>query len=139
LMSATTSNCSTSVGPNDGATDSGQGNDVQMADSAADASTSSCGTMTCSAGTVCVHAVISGGACVPPSDAGVCYDGAVLMGNCCIQHSESYWCATLPSSCAGNVNCGCAQSVCLAVPDGGVQCPCQTATATGIECACLAP
>jgi hypothetical protein len=86
-----------------------------------------CGTTTCSSSDVCVMNQFEGGALHPPSDAGTCPDGDVLIGPSC-SPAPTYQCEPTPSACAAGLTCTCAQSLCdssyrcMDAKDGLVSC-----------------
>ena len=97
--------------------------------------TSACGGATCAAGEVCVTTHSSGGPCYAPNDAGVCPSGTRMSGGCCINDGSVLACKSVPAECLGGSSCGdktCASKLC-----GG--CICNTASAAGVDCSCLAP
>ena len=101
-----------------------------------DTTASACGSVTCGSPQVCVHTVMTGGACRPLGDAGMCNPGERRAGDCCVSFSEEFRCEPRPSGCGAMLTCGCAMSLCGSAPGS---CPCQSASTTSVECACLRP
>jgi hypothetical protein len=88
--------------------------DAAMAiDSAHDAGSVACGSMTCEAGALCVFDQQEGGALRRPDDAGNCPDGQVLTGIGC-SPAPSYHCFPKLAACSADarLSCSCAQSLC---------------------------
>jgi hypothetical protein len=97
---------------------------------------------TCGSGSVCVEDQTSGGALIPPDDAGDCPAGRVVadagMTRIC-QAEPTFHCAVLPSACAtapgstAIAHCTCAPLLCSG--EG----MCSDVTPTLVECLLLAP
>jgi hypothetical protein len=96
-----------------------------------DSGSTPCNGQTCAPGEACVVTTSSGGACMPPDDAGVCPDGTHTTG-CCNNSSTTYECAPLPADCNGALACPCAESLCQC---GG----CDVVDAGVLACTCAYP
>jgi hypothetical protein len=102
-----------------------------------------CGSTTCGSGQVCVHPSCGGGVavCTPLQDGGTCPAGWTATDFCSPTHPGCVpppcdpplpFCANVPATCAGTLNCSCLPSdICTRNGGNGT---CGIVTATDVRC-----